>query len=299
MPAKKPRPDLLSQTDFDIWWNDTHFRTIGPLGVIHRLLEKLYKRGATLRQIQEIDTLGKCLIMGDIWATEIDNSLIRRKRSHHAARSFAPLCPDEAFLKAEIEELKVEIERLKAEIEGYRKLLIHAVETEEKGLQEIAQRFQRTPLIPALLEFHVPDVIQHTLSRRGSKLDSWGSFFLLAVTEYMKQELGRPHYSVAYDLLRAYRGLGRGRQFKRSEYAKGKSKTIDRIKKLKRAHPLWADALIPLLLQSQLDRDGIREYRASARAYLERKRAIEPISFMVNRYLEPLGLQLTANLTNT
>jgi hypothetical protein len=151
--------------------------------------------------------------------------------------------------------------------------------------------------MPTFLEFHVADVIQHALSRKGSKLDSWGSFFLLAVTEYMKQEFGKPRYKLADDLLQAYRTLCPYLQFKRGGYAKGKSRAIDRIQKLKRSHPLWADALLPLLLQLQLNHDGIREYRASGRAYLAQKRSTEPITFMVNRYLEPLELQLRTDLT--
>jgi hypothetical protein len=104
----------------------------------------------------------------------------------------------------------------------------------------------------------------------------------------MKQEFGKPRYTLAYDLLRAYRTLCPYRQCKRGEYAKGKSKAIDRIKKLKRSHPLCTDALVPILLQLQLNRDGITAYRASGRGYLGRKRATGPF-FMVNRYLESLG----------
>ena len=285
-------------TDFDIWWNNTHFRSEGPFRSIYDSFKGLYEIGARLYQIQDIDTLGKCLVLGDIWAADIDNdnSSTRRKRNHHKMRSFAPLSPDEALLKAEIEELKAEIEKLKAE-NVYRKLLLDTVRAGEKGLQEMAQRFRLSPLVPALLEFHVPDLIQHTLSRMGSKLDSWGSFFLLSVTEYMKQELRTPLYRVADDLMRAYRTVWPYRQLKQSEYADGKSKAIDRIKKLKRSHPLWADALTPILLQLQLNRDGTREHRASGRAYLERKRTTEPIICLVDRYLQPLGLQLPTDLT--
>ena len=57
------------------------------------------------------------------------------------------------------------------------------------------------------------------------------------------------------------------------------------------------DALTPILLQLQLSRNGIREYRASGRRYLKQKLSTEPITYMLNRYLEPLGLQLTTDLT--
>lgn len=282
---QSPRAKANRADPFDIWWNNTRFHTTGPWKPIHDLLHKLFERGATLRQIQDIDLLGGCLIIGDMWTFDSDknNSSMRPKRDHHASRPFALLLPNDAVLEAEIE-------KLKAKKKGYQKLLMHAVELGEKAIHEIARKYQTVPLLPALLEFHVPDLIQHALSRRGSKLDSWGSFFLLPVTEYMKQALGRPYYRVAYDLLQVYRGRGLSRQFKRSEHAKGKSKAIDRIKKLKRLHPLWAGALVPLFLQLQLNRDGITEYRASGRAYLAQKRRIEPITFMVNRYLQPLGL---------
>src|SRR6266478_653361 len=240
----------------DTWWNDKYFYITGPRELVYPSLKKLFDRGVTLHQIQEIDLLGGALVMGDLWAFDIDNSAssIRRKRNHHKMRSFAPFCLDEAFL-AEIEQLKSETEAKK---ESYRKLLLDTVRTWENNIQVMMPRcFWLSPLLPALCEFLVPDLIQHTLSRRGSKLDSWGSFFLLAVTEYMKQELDTPLYGVADDLLRAYRKLGLSigltlglsRQFKRSEFADGKSKAINRIKNLKRLHPLWADALNPLFLQ--------------------------------------------------
>jgi hypothetical protein len=291
---------MTKEIDFDIWWKARYFYPEGNHKPLYSCLKKFHERGATLYQIQEIDTLGGYLIIGDMWATDIDNnnSSIRRKRSHHAMRSFAPLRPYEAFLKAEIEELKAEIENLKAAKENYRKLFIHAVEAGEKGFQEMAQRFQPSFLMPALMEFHVPDLIQHAFSRSGRKFDSWGSFFLLGVTEYMKQELRTPHYRVADDLLRAYRTLTSfplkpGRPGRRG----GKSRAIDRIRKLKQSHPHWNNALTPILLQLQLNRNGIREYRASGRRYLKQKLATEPITYMVNRYLEPLGLQLTTDLT--
>ena len=128
---------MTKQTDFDTWWEARYFYTEGnhhkPL---YSCLKKLYEGGAALYQIQEIDTLGGCLIIGDMWATDIDdnNSLIRRKRSHHAMRSFASLHPKESILKAEIELLKAEIEELKAEKEGYQKLLLDTVRAGEKEI---------------------------------------------------------------------------------------------------------------------------------------------------------------------
>ena len=112
----------------------------------------------------------------------------------------------------------------------------------------MAQRFRLSPFMPALLEFHVPELIQHALSRSGgNKLDSWGSFFLLEVTEYMKQEFGQPRYGLADNLLRAYRTLT-SFPLRPVQHRGSKSRALDRIGKLKQSHPLWMDALTPILL---------------------------------------------------
>jgi len=196
---------MTKETDFDIWWNDTHFHRIGPLGRIYGLLGKLYAGGAVLRQIRAIDVLGAYPIIVDI---HCDFPPIRRKKSHHKMEFFDPSRLDQAS-KEEILALRNEID---ARIENAKKGLLDRLRTGEKELQKLAQ--SEDPFVPAVLEFALSDLIQHTLSRRGSKLDSWGSFFLLAATEYMKRELGRPHYGTAYDLLRAYRTLYPYRQLK-------------------------------------------------------------------------------------
>ena len=41
--------------------------------------------------------------------------------------------------------------------------------------------------------------------KRGNQPDSWGSFILLAITEHIRQEIGKPEYGTAMTLVRQIR----------------------------------------------------------------------------------------------
>src|SRR5262249_11260741 len=133
---------MTKETDFDIWWNDTHFHTIGPLGLIHCLLGKLYTGGAALRQIKAIDVLGAYLIIGDIGTWNFPP--IRRKKSHHKISFFDASRLDQAS-RDEILALRNEID---ARIESAKKLLLDSLRTGEKKLQGLAQQFEGMAILP-------------------------------------------------------------------------------------------------------------------------------------------------------
>jgi hypothetical protein len=179
--------------------------------------------------------------------------------------------------------------KLEGDLENGWKLLYEALKSGEEMIQKLSRRCQTSPLLPALLEFHLPQILQHQLAHRGSKNDSWGSFFLLAVTEYMKKELGRPYYRLADELLRAYRTLAAS-PVSPQKRSGGKARTIDRVKKLKIAHPNWEKVLSPILLQLQLNRNGTKKHRASTREAFEIWNSTRPLTQLVFGHLHARGI---------
>jgi hypothetical protein len=56
--------------------------------------------------------------------------------------------------------------------------------------------------LPAVLRF----VLTAGSGRRGRRTDLWGKLFLVALTEYLRSTMGKPHYLIADTILRAERG---------------------------------------------------------------------------------------------
>lgn len=257
---------MSAATDFDTWWTENYFYKLGQHKLLWKTLGGLsYRNRASVDFIRDIDALGKLLIYGDTVTAETADSLEPRRRRHRANKAPTPL-PSVATL-------------------GW---LAKFAIVQQEQLYQFIKRFGAPVALPALLEFQLLPAIHNTLSRRGDKLDSWGSFFLLAVTELMEQELGNPKFRVADDLLRAYRTLASSYRFKKRELswgkARAKSRAISRIRKLKEDHPLWPEVLDPLLLQLQLNRDGVTKYRASARNFLEQWKTTNPLAKLVDHH---------------
>lgn len=69
--------------------------------------------------------------------------------------------------------------------------------------------------------------------RRGNQPDPWGSFFLLAITEHLREKCGNPHYLAVFRLLRTLRGQPPG-----SRHANRLTAT-NRVSQLKKDYPKW------------------------------------------------------------
>jgi hypothetical protein len=79
--------------------------------------------------------------------------------------------------------------------------------------------------------------------KRGNRQDDWGSFFLLAITEHLREQgQNRPHYAEAYALLRAVR-IDAGIEKSRSATKLPKNTAATRITNVKKAYPDWAQDL--------------------------------------------------------
>lgn len=84
----------------------------------------------------------------------------------------------------------------------------------------------RMPILEVLREYYPP-----VLPKRGNKGDPWGSFFLLAVTEHMRENTKHPHFQVAIGLLRKVRS--------QSGKSAHRETATARVQQLKKSHPNW------------------------------------------------------------
>ena len=201
MPTKS---DLkkTQNTTFQVWWNDKYLSTDGKFGPLYRIYRELHRAGVDLGHI---DTLCQLFEIGDSITLALNVSRTPRKRKHVRTRPAS----------TEISDLHLnEALALEEKFEESRKSILVALSEADGKLHWMAQSFTQSPLMPALLKFHLLDFLlgQWRLSKRGSKSDSWGSFFLLLTTEYLKRKgskANRVYYREANDLLHACR-ISRG-----------------------------------------------------------------------------------------
>lgn len=92
------------------------------------------------------------------------------------------------------------------------------------------------------------DYNKSTTAKAGNKLDVWGTLFLLAVTEHLKEpKNGQPHYRLAVEFLRDLRS---GRSSKTTpESAKS------RVSAFRKANPSWQSAVALLKEQFRLTKN--------------------------------------------
>jgi hypothetical protein len=277
-----PKQSKLKKTPnaaFLSWWEPRYFFTTGKHESLYRIYEELHGHGVDLN---DIDMLSHILLLGDSITFTLNSSRRRPKRKHVRTKHPLPKLSDLHLS---------EVLALAEQSERRRKSLFAALGEADKMLHEVAQSFTRSPLLPALLEFHLLDLFR--LSKVGQKSDSWGSFFLLLVTEYFKNELNHAdtramahgkaiqHYREADELLRACRifngqldGSAKTSSKKRRKWTAAK-----RIEKLKKSHPNWLDTVVPILLQLQLIRNGeSHRYRAHTRRFVERWILAQPLT---------------------
>ena len=69
-----------------------------------------------------------------------------------------------------------------------------------QGLEHFKSRHGHIPIYRLLLDYNKP-----IPSKRGNKADPWGTLFLLAVTDYLREKTGKPHYGEVVKLLQKTR----------------------------------------------------------------------------------------------
>jgi hypothetical protein len=194
---------MPQKIDFKNWWDEKYFYADGHHRPLYNVYLKLDKAGADL---DHIEAFCNCLRLGDLFG-----DLLLSKRTKSKRKSLA----------------------IESRAEKLNKAIAEAIDGVE-------QRF-RSPLGAALNEFFLPHIL-HVCWSRGKKVDMWGSFFLLVVTEYMKSTRGKPRYRLVDDLLRSVRNLLQaqlGLPGKSALSPDGRSRAAVRIEKLKRKSALF------------------------------------------------------------
>lgn len=272
---KQSENEKAREVAFKTWWDHKYFSTDGRHKSVYRVYKELHQAGADL---DDIDRLCRCFLYGESVSHQLKDVRFHRKRTRLRTARTASLHLDEVLTAVENYE--------KAWDSAY-----VALEDLETVLRDSAQRSQSV-FLPALLEFHLRSASQLCFANVGRKPDLWGSFFLLVVTEYMKQESGREHYREADELLRSWRGpkpvKASGKPLRTGN--KKRWTAAKRIEQLKRAYPDWQDVITPVLLQLQLDRNGVTQYRANISPFLKRWSATKPLTNMFVDHLKRLGL---------
>jgi hypothetical protein len=228
---------MPQKIDFKTWWNEKYFYADGHYRPLHNVYAKLHKAGADL---DNVETFSNCLRYGDTVLASL-LALATPARKYQRIKHNFPL----TMRLGEALALETEVESLKKRRD---EIINETLSKIVESMQEMRQRFEKSALLPAMEEFHLPDIFQSHFSR-GRKPDLWGSFFLLAVTEHMKSVVGKPSYRLADELLRAVRRLHQARlpsllYLKNSTTRlNGKCNAAVRISKLKKTHPNWAIVL--------------------------------------------------------
>jgi len=255
------------QGTFQSWWNERYFYTSNPLYATFR---KLYGLGIDLDYVDFLcDTLG----MGDNLQLlrpkpKVDSNyqLIGKFVRTHGDylvglfRLFGTLAV--GFTVKRITELYLtkeepvtllsaqEVKRIISETSfAVADFLANNIDNRTKARQ--AQTLESTerlkaksvdaPIIRLIMEYNNP-----TPPRRGNKADPWGTLFLLAVTEYLRESTGKPHYGEAVKLLQKTRAPYERKFHKRVGHIPktNAQSALVRVKNVKHANPSWQEALV-------------------------------------------------------
>lgn len=106
----------------------------------------------------------------------------------------------------------------------------------------------RMPILEVLREYYPP-----VLPKKGNRSDPWGSFFLLAVTEHLREKKCRPCFRGTFRLLKKIGGRS-----KRSARREKDSAGV-RVQRLKQSHPNWRYHFALVKKQFHLDKKVVNQ----------------------------------------
>jgi hypothetical protein len=254
---------MPEKPDFTSWWNDRIFQNTGPYARLRAVYAELTMAGADPNHIK---TLCSSLELGDL-LSDLFFDMVARHRSQR------PKKPHNSKRVA-LGQMKLgDVLALVAEADSLRTATADVLEEIDQTVTEMRERFKGWLVFPALEEFLLPHILRQYWSR-GKKVDLWGTFFLLIVTEYLKGACGGPRYRMADKLLRANRRVFREAKLKRPRasykpevYSDGRCRVAGRICKLKSEHPNWAAVVDPII--SRLNGKSIKNGKNSLDRRLE------------------------------
>lgn len=218
--------------DFDAWWHNAYFRTDHPLYGIYK---RLHKAGADL---EYVDSLTRILRVGDQDALYITKDLRKNLPSHllhlghpsaiakRVEKGISEFAAKKGVTLTETERKELEKHvQIKA-----KKTIAKNKEHQRKALRRtVDQVFQKNPIGGILFEYSSWPLLYET----GRRSDDLGSFFLLAVSEHLRDRTGRPHFLLAGNVLGAVRGKREARN------KTSRLQAMVRVDKLKKSGHDW------------------------------------------------------------
>lgn len=256
------------QKDFLAWWNERYFHTSHPLYQNYKSLSDLDG------DFVYIDFLCSTLLFGDGFAQSIP------KKSKKSRRTFTPfhepvmaaikltaegvifstiaLLQEKKLLDSSIDPDQIisheeRVEMAMAALREWVPAMYQLIrEKEDKTLEPGWRLVEQTPVLKLLVTL-LPR-INISIARRSRRPDPWGGFFLLALTEHMRERTARPYYLDAQRLLRKLR-----HSQTKSAIQDRQTATV-RVAKFKREYsvpgsetfPPWQDLLVLLRKQFRL-----------------------------------------------
>ncbi len=260
----------LSAVVFQAWWNDRGFYSEHPLYLPFR---KLHGFGADLDYVEFLCSL--MLRFDDFFLIQAGKPTVDRQAKSrkaylnrhggelavllaHFGRNLIEFTCEriaELYLRDNDPKQLLSIADCKAiqgrALERMTNRMMDDFETQRQKIvarrrsliERLQAEAQTSPLMKLLLQYSPREY-----PKRGNQADPWGTFFLLALTEHLREMSGgHPHHEEAMALLKKVRGLyGKG-----SRHKVARSSVAERVRKFKAHYPDWQQDLKILLQQSR------------------------------------------------
>jgi hypothetical protein len=233
----------LDSKRFQSWWNEHYFHTDHPDEPAYKRLYGIYKQLHSLEaDLDYIEHLNGLLIEADFlsklmaYEDEADNQeggalghpskLSKRVKQEvsDAVEKFALDLDDSSRKRLEEKVMKAAKARLAEKL------------NKQKGdyARKVISEFGTNPIKRVLLECFSADIFYET----GRRTDDIGSFFLLAVSQHIRESTKKPRYLLASRLLCVWRD-----NEKSSVARAARLNAMVRVDKLKKAHPSFGEQL--------------------------------------------------------
>jgi hypothetical protein len=246
--------------DFDRWWNKHYLHTNNPR---YRIYKCLFTNGVTL---DYIDFLCNALAFGDRIA-EMTRKAQPKKEQPGLLDKIAKVNEQEFseliqfacnfvadYVLREIQKtVPLEVKKLlnlpfsqttNLVEQGLSKLALWGTSRQDWVAEEkkAARRQRDKELETSKQKLIAKEPIYYVLCKynlvmprkRGNQPDSWGSFILLAITEHIRQEIGKPEHAMAMTLVRRIRQASPETKRQTTQSAES------RIRQFKQANESWA-----------------------------------------------------------
>jgi len=250
---------------FQTWWNERYFHSTSPF---YESFRKLHKLGADL---DYVNGLLDFLRLGDLITKAARESAAKKKNSVTLNRRFVEALKIYGTIVVgyTLVELKDHLNKatISQILEDKKKIADNAWNSVAdilinftKNRKSIEPRKQKLSdeTRRALLDlpiFPLIATLRQDLPTKGNQPDPWGTLFLLAVTEHLREKDGKAHYLDAMRLLKRAR---RDRPFKAAR--QDAQTAIVRVRRFKIANPDWEKILNLLTNQSSRSRSSLSTF---------------------------------------